>query len=160
MARAPAKKPQSLEWRLIRGAVRAAREHCVKGGVRWSRQRLAQHSGVDAATIFRVESVARYPDYRPDLETIARLVWTLDLTLSQLFADVEDQMSTIRGSSRAKTKAKPAPLRRGRRVAVHPEVASLIDDTVASVSNQLLDRVDVAVDRAITRTFGRLGSRR
>src|SRR4051794_13104620 len=78
-----------LDWFRIRTGVQWAREHCTRDGQRWTRTYLSQRSGIDVATIGRIENVGRYPRYRPDFETIARIVWTLDLTMAQFLARIE-----------------------------------------------------------------------
>lgn len=53
--------------------------------------RLQETSGVDRAAIHRIESVDKYPNYEPGMETVTRLVEGMGLTLSSFFAQIERQ---------------------------------------------------------------------
>jgi transcriptional regulator with XRE-family HTH domain len=72
-----------LDWSALRYGVRDARK---RGG--WTLTKLADASGIDQATIHRIENVPRYPTYHPDLDTLHCLVQAMGLTLLELFAYV------------------------------------------------------------------------
>lgn len=71
----------------VRRALRAVRRERKPQG--FTLDKLSADSGVDRAAIHRIESVEKYPDYEPGIETVARLVDAMGLTLSEFFSRVE-----------------------------------------------------------------------
>jgi transcriptional regulator with XRE-family HTH domain len=72
----------------IRLALRAERVR-RKRSIGLTLDRLQDASGVDRAAIHRIESVEKYPDYEPGMQTILRLVEGMGLTLYEFFLRIE-----------------------------------------------------------------------
>lgn len=81
----------AVQWDQIRRGLANARTACrrQKDGKSWTLRDLEAASGVDLATIHRLENTKRYPDHHPDLETLEALTAAMGLTLSRFFASVE-----------------------------------------------------------------------
>jgi len=71
----------------IRAGLHAARKQQKRSGL--TLDRLQENSGVDRAVIHRIESVRKYPRYKPGIDTVLRLVEGMGLTLSSFFAEIE-----------------------------------------------------------------------
>lgn len=75
---------RAVDFKALRAALRIARRD--RG---WSLSTAGKEAGLDRATVHSIENVKREPDYKPELETIERLVLAYGKTLSQFFAELE-----------------------------------------------------------------------
>lgn len=78
-----------MDWTAIRLELRAVRKETKASGRRASGLYLKETAGVDPSTLNRIEGVKKYPNHKPDLETIEALVRAMGLTLSAFFARIE-----------------------------------------------------------------------
>lgn len=100
---------ECLEWTALREGFRKAR---LKSGK--SLRKLKQSADIDPSTIHRIENIKKYPDYRPDLDTLDALVRGVGLTLAQFFAQVEGL--TVQETPAAGPASLPSPSQEALRI--------------------------------------------
>jgi transcriptional regulator with XRE-family HTH domain len=102
-----------LDWKAIRVALRNARlAQRRPDGEQWSLQDLSEMSGVDKATLHRIENLEKLPKYRPDVDTIFQILFaTTGQTLSEFFAQFERDAVTAEDRRHAVASG-PDPRRR------------------------------------------------
>lgn len=91
-----------MELSAFREFIRHVRETEFGG-----RAKLQQATGVNRTTIQRIETD---PTYSPGLETVAKLVEAMGLSLSTFFARLESQTSATEGLIHSARRAQNAPL--------------------------------------------------
>jgi len=76
--------PWVMDWNALREGLRLTR---LQSG--HSLRALRDATGIDPSTMHRIENVKRYPDYRPDLETVDALLRAMHSSLAEFFARLE-----------------------------------------------------------------------
>jgi transcriptional regulator with XRE-family HTH domain len=93
---------------------------------------LADESGIDRTTIYRIENTKRLPDYQPELQTLHRLAVALGTTLAQLAPTVGAPTAPPPAPAVVPA-AQVADALIGRRVrALGPELAEALLETLAA----------------------------
>lgn len=110
------------DYKRIREALRVAREHAPmeRDGIRrpgMTLDEVAAATGLNRASIHKLENIKRKPNFKPKLETIEVLAHTYGLTLSSLFSQIEalpegtratdDQASATSAQARANDETLP-----------------------------------------------------
>lgn len=111
-----------LDWTAVRAEVRRLRAEN-----NLTRQELQALSGVEKTTIYRVENTKELPDYKPDFDTIVRLLTAMEVTVSKFFARIEGLTPT---AEVATVSPSPATLGGGDR----SSIPRTLDDTTAIIA--------------------------
>lgn len=127
----------AMDYRRVREVLRECRFQLDLGV-----KEIAEKSGLERTTIYRIENLKELPDYKPDLETIEAVIKGLGLTLSAFFARVENtglQALPSRSTDRLPPASEDA---RGNPSAV-PETSELVTDTlIISAAEQFAAAID------------------
>lgn len=93
-----------IDWRRVREVLRQIRN---ERGV--TLRALEASSGIDESTIHRIENTRKYPNHKPDLETVDAIVRGLNLSLAEFFAQVEPGQELSGATLTANTSPAEAP---------------------------------------------------
>lgn len=130
--------PFGMDLAAVRQQLRAERK-----ARRWSLDDLAGKSGVNRSTIHDIEQNRHG---KPQLETVAKLIEGMGLSLGEFFASLEK--STVEPILRLSPPSHQTPLYGRAPVSAQTEDINATAVTIA-IGERLIDLIDQALDRAI-----------
>lgn len=142
---------QMAEWTTIRRELRAVRKER-----RITLRVLHDKTGISPSTVNRIERVEKYPNHKPDLDTLQVLTRAMGVPLSEFFGRIEG-LKPQRHTDNNLPSPTQSELAEGARGGGQISGGGIPSDKFVNeailigIAEQLADRITSAVDKAVTR---------